>query len=145
MADATTLAVYSAQLAALEGSIKTLNDYAKGITSDALPSTVYLMTKLDLLESLFQQASNIILQLEGNGAGTNRRAPLLSMYCDTKADLLKWIRLQERNDRRDASPRGNLNVLEQTMNAGPNRPDHLPSMVLGFGSFPRRWRRKLKK
>ncbi|XP_055622572.1 uncharacterized protein LOC129766131 [Toxorhynchites rutilus septentrionalis] len=140
MADAATIAVYSAQLTALEGSIKALNNFSQGITADALPSVVYLQTQHDLLEYLFQQASNIILQLEGQGEGTNRRGPFMAMYCETKTDLLKWIRVRERAERRDASPRGQANALEQTLIAGPSRPDHLPRIELPrFNGSPTEW------
>ena len=117
------VSVWKRQLTALENDIAKVSEVAAEATADPVEMEIHI----EVLQSLYEQASNIILKLEGETGPSKRRETLTFAYVKAKSELTRIIR-------QNAEPPPGLSrapALDQTMAPGvSSRPDRLPRLEL---------------
>lgn len=134
--------MWNRQLIAVEGSISEIATYVRKIAAPELPTATALKLRLEMLDVLFNQASSILIKIEGAKGPSVNRVPLMKTYLDIKEEIINWIKKIERSDiehQGDNRARTSVN-FEQTMIGGSNRADHLPRIDLPkFTGSPTEW------
>ena len=140
--DEETIAVLTRQLTAVEGSLKEIADFAASITEETLPSSEILEARDLTLDDIWKQASNVLLKLEGLKGSSPRRGPLLRLYIETKASLIRFGKAAEHKEGAtggfEPTPVG---FLDHTISApGATKSTHLPRIQLPkFSGSPSEW------
>lgn len=123
------------QLVSLEASLKRMAGEAKKLKD---PSWIQVKTTISLLDGLYEQASNVLLKLEGlqGPQKMQRREPVMAIYLNAKVELEELAQSV-----RPAPVSGSSNsVLDQTVQQSTGRSDHLPRIELPrFNGSPTEW------
>lgn len=123
------------QLCSLESSLKRMASEAKKLKD---PSLIHVKTTISLLDSVYEQASNVLLKLEGfeGPQQQQRREPLMAIYLNAKVTLEELAQAL-----RPAPTAGSPNgLLDQTIQQSASRADHLPRIDLPrFNGSPTEW------
>lgn len=123
------------QLVALENSMKRLASDAKQL-KDQAHTWVQLKTTIGMLDGLYEQASNVLLRLEGLDGPQQRREPLMAVYLNAK------VLLEEMAQKVMPAPSSSSSnaLLDQTIQQSSGRSDHLPRIELPrFNGSPTEW------
>lgn len=130
--------IWLRQLTALEGSINGIANYVNEHDEDEPPPLEAILVQRDTLRVLFDQATGVLLRIEGAAGPSERRAPLMTRVMAAQTKLCRWARYHDIEQR--PPPRQTIDpVLDTTMGQGFARADHLPRLELPrFTRFERR-------
>lgn len=131
------------QLTAIEGSLKDLETFTAGVDGRNLPSSSELEARDQLLNEVWQQASAVLLKLEGITGTSQRRAPMMQIFIKVKTEFIRLKKLadKEENRRSGNEPAAGANAVDQSMiAAGATKSANLPRIELPkFSGSPTEW------
>lgn len=139
------------QLAALEGSVNEISKYVTDQDELTPPPMEDIVVRKDTLRILFEQASSVLMRLEGVAGPSDRRSPLMSTVIAAQTKLCRWMQQHEAEHR--SSPQRQMPdpALDMTLMQGFTRADHLPRLelprftgaVTEWNSFKTRFERRI--
>lgn len=123
------------QLVALEGALKKMAEDTRKLTTQ--PHTlVQVKSTIGMLDNLYDQASSVLLRMEGFEGTHQRREPLMATYFKTKVELENLAQ----SLRAPAQGRAQEQSLDQSIQPTASRADHLPRIELPrFNGSPTEW------
>lgn len=130
------------QLTAMEGSLKDMEAYVKSVTDQNLPSSSELEARDQMLNEVWRQATSVLLKLEGVKGVSQRRAPLMQIFVNVKAELIRLTKLAEYKEGiRGGFEPTHSSVADQTMMlTGSAKSSNLPRIELPkFSGSPTEW------
>lgn len=129
MTEESPLEGWKRQLTALEQGINPLVKAATAVP-EAGDDLETLLVQQEILTSLYDQACNTILKIEGQTGPSKRRDTLLPIYVQARTNFARRIRRLQATQNEGAAGGSSRALLDQTMIAGNTRSDHLPRLEL---------------